>query len=83
MTVQAFEVRAVNERGRMRLRTENGKPALYVTCPRGWRENLQRGALLTIKGHIRAQGDCVVMLPITGAAPCRKLEKENTDAPQQ
>lgn len=63
-TPQSFTVRAVREKNKIRLRTEGLKLALYVTCPRDWRELCAKGAMLTIRGHVRTTGDCVVMLPM-------------------
>lgn len=55
---------AVQEKGRIRLRQENTPRPLYVTCPRDWRSQIERGTVLTIVAHVRADGERLVVVPI-------------------
>jgi hypothetical protein len=60
--LQKIECRAVVERGRMYVKVE--RELMYVTCPKDWRQNLERGTAFSILGHLRVDGECVVQTPI-------------------
>ena len=63
MNSDCFTVRAVLEKGRIRLRSES-MPRHYVQAPRAWRQSIERGALVTIRAHVRRDSKCLVMLPL-------------------
>jgi len=56
-------VRAVVERGKIRLRTDNAQQ-LYIQSPVDWRKLAERGALITIRATLRSDKKCLVMQPV-------------------
>lgn len=62
---EARLVRAIGQGGRVRVRDE--QTGLFVQCCKAWRQSLERGALLSVLVHMRADGECFVLMPLASS----------------